>query len=155
MSSIRNQIAVAMLAAWNSEERPAGVPELVRAPFRQVEVGDDMPKWAGLYFLQDDPTLAEKERPGDETVPDRIHELLMGVELRCCGAPTDIPEELLDDCEIWAVKVWNDNTLGGLAQYLRTHGTTMERANEHRPLGKMLIAVRAVYTTAANDFETQ
>jgi len=152
MSSKRSQIAAAMLEAWNVDGAPV---ELVREPFRQQVVNDTTPVRCGLYLLTDDPTQAETERDRDETVPARIHEAVWIVETRACGTDGDVPEDVVDAVECWAVKVWNDNRLDGLVQFMRTAGSELHREIADRPLIRLITGVRVKYVSDAHDFEAQ
>jgi len=150
MSSKRQQIAEAMLGAWNVIGAPV---ELVREPFRQQVVNDTTPVRCGLYLLTDDPTLAETERDRDETGPARIHDAVFILETRACGHDGQVPEDVVDAIECWAVKVWNDNLLDGLVQFMRTAGSEFHRESAERPLLRLITGVRVKYVSDAHDFE--
>ena len=148
MSSRREQILEAMVSAWNTDT-PAGVPQVQRAPFLQRVVDDDTPILADLYWITD-----EEKADAIGMGPAQMHELLVGLELRGAGSPSALPETVLDPCAVWAVKCWNDNRLGDLAEFLRVGGSQMEReTQDRRPIGKLLIGMIVRYVSAVDDFE--
>ena len=149
MSSVREQILDAVVTAWNTS-RPGGVPELVRAPFREIQLTDITPQDASVYWVTD-----EEKPDTEDTGPVQVHELLFGIELRAVGNDSQSPETLLDPSAVWAASALNDNRLGGLALFLRVAGSQMDRDNNHhRPLGKLLVGMRCKYISAVNDFES-
>lgn len=145
MSSVREQILGAIVTAWNTDT-PSGVPDLVRSPFRQRLLNDGDPLAADLYWLQD-------EEDGTAGDPLQMHELLVGIECRAVGSDAELPETLLDPLYTWAAKSLNDNRLGNFVHSCRIRGCEMSRAAEHRPVGKMLIALQVKYQSRATDAE--
>jgi hypothetical protein len=154
-NTIRKQIALALVAAWNTDDRPSDVPELKRAPYKQQQPTTTNPRTAALYFHDDDPTLAEVGPNGDETTEERLHEARFKLVLRVIGTDSEVPEDVVDPVEAWAVKVWNGNTLNGLALYVRTFGTVDDPLSEDRPLLRRVIGVRVKHTSDYQNFEAQ
>jgi len=152
MSSVRLQILEAMATAWNTDT-PTGVPQLVRSPFRQRVVDDDNPVAADLYPLTDEEKSDKGPHASDDT-PVSMHELVVALELRAVGADAELPEDIVDPSAVWAARVFNNNTYGGLAQYSRIAGSEYQRTAEGRPAVRLLVGVLVKYITAVNDFES-
>lgn len=144
MSSVREQVLDAMVAAWNTDT-PVGVPELRRAPFYQI---DATAVCADLYWL------ADEEQPDSRDQGQmQMHHLAAVIEGRAVGSLNDLPEVKLDPVYVWASRVFNDNRLGGLTDSLRVAGCEMQRGGEEKPAAKVLIALSAKYTSRVSDAE--
>lgn len=149
MSSIREQALDAIVTAWNTDT-PTDVPTLERERFEQVVLTDATPRAADLRWADDQ----EEDPNSQNNGPLQLHDMIALISVRVAGSDDERPDVMVDPAYCWATKVLNDNALSGLVQFMRISGSRMARTAEDRPLGNLLIAVRAKFVSDALDAES-
>jgi hypothetical protein len=145
MASRRDQIIAAIVAALDGVGKPAGLT-VARTRVLPTEQ-EDLP-YAGVY-----PIGEETRRKGGEWGPLVARRLLLRLELRVKGDPTDAG---IDAIGVWCVQtIIGNQTLGGLTKSIHETGMQWARGEaENVVLGAAAIDFEVRYETQADDPES-
>lgn len=142
MASRRDQIIAAIVAALDGGGKPAG---LVVERARVLPQEQERLPFAGVYPLQE-----QTRRKGGEWGPLVTRRMLLRVELRVIGDPTDAA---LDPLMTWCVTtIIGNQTLGGLTKSIHEVATEWASGTaENVIFGGAAIDFEVRFETKAND----
>jgi hypothetical protein len=145
MASRRDQIIAAIVAAVNGVGKPAG---LVVARTRVLPTEQENLPFTGVYPIQE-----ETRRKGGEWGPLVLRRLLIRLEIRVKGEPTDAG---IDAIATWCVQtIVGNQTTGGLTKSIHETGMQWARGEaENVVLGAAAIDFEVRYETQADDPES-
>jgi hypothetical protein len=144
VSSVREQILTAVMAALNDAGRPVGVPAAERTRVLALEV-------AGLPSTVLVPRRESVQFKGGRWSPLVERTLTIELEHRAAGGSGVTSEQAADALLSWPVKALCGNTLGGLAMEIRESGTEWQYADGEEPFVLASQSFEIAYTTRVAD----
>lgn len=146
MSSIREQVLVAVMAALNGGGKPAGVPAAERTRVIALEVSQ-------LPSIVLVPRRESVDVQGGRLGPLVQRRLSVELEHRAAGGAGVPADQAADALLSWPVKALCGNTLGGLAIEIRESGTEWQYADGEAPFVLATQTFEVAYTTRVADAE--
>lgn len=146
MSSIREQIATALITALSAVGGPAGLT-VHRERTRPIET-DSLPAIL-VYFADEKPKPFDKQKYRSPLVE---RTLSVALQCRAQGSQSASPDQALDPVLLWAAQqVFADETLGGLAIGVEEGATLWSSKEADVPVAAATLSVLICYRTSRLD----
>lgn len=146
MASIREQIILAMVAAFNAGGGPAGLT-VHRERTRPIET-DSLP--AVMIYNDDDQPKPLAQQTYRAPLVER--QLTVGVQCRAQGSASVTPDAALDPVLVWVLKqIFSDETFGGLANGVEEIRTVWSSREGDKPVAAATIHFTIKYRTSRTD----